>query len=42
VGQSTVLVVTPSTVRLEPGDRLRLKMRTDRIYLFDAKSGLSV
>jgi multiple sugar transport system ATP-binding protein len=42
VGQNTVLVVTPPTARFEPSDKLRLKMRTDRIYIFDAQSRLSV
>ena len=42
VGQSTVLVVTPPSERLEPNDNLRLKIRTDRIYIFDAESGLAL
>jgi multiple sugar transport system ATP-binding protein len=36
VGGSTVLVVTPPGLQLTPGDPITLRLRPDRIHLFDA------
>lgn len=38
VGGSTVLVVTPPGLHLTPGDPLTLRLRPDRIHLFDAET----
>lgn len=36
IGASTVLVVTPPTLRLKRGDAVTLRLRQDHIHLFDA------
>ena len=42
VGNYTMLVVTPPSLRLVPSENLRLMMRTDRVHMFDASTGAAL
>ncbi len=42
VGNYTMLVVTPPSLRLAPSENLRLLMRTDRVHMFDANTGAAL
>jgi ABC-type sugar transport system ATPase subunit len=42
IGSSTVLVVTPPDLRLNRGDPVTLRLRSDHIHLFDAATQAAI